>query len=92
MAEETDQKIEVPGLDLVPAYSNYFSIVVAPDVTRIVFAEAFGDTSNANYHTSVVLTTNNAKDLAEVILRLIGQNQAEQSTAGGEISEGRGGA
>ena len=95
MAEKTDlpeEAPQLPGLDLTPAYTNYFSALIAPDTTRIAFAEAYGDVANANFHTVVAMTTGNAKALAELILRLIAENQAAQSTAGGEISEGRSGA
>ena len=77
------------GEGLTPVYSNYFNVLVTPDVTRLAFAALFRPaSSDAAFHTVVAMTTENARILAELILKTIAEN--ERQTAGQQASPGHG--
>jgi hypothetical protein len=75
------------GEVLTPVYSNYFNVQVTPDVTRLAFAALFRRAaSDAVFHTVVAMTTENARILAELLLKTIAEN--ERKTAGQQASPG----
>jgi hypothetical protein len=83
-----DDAIRVFGGHIPSIYSNYFHVSVSPDVTKIVFGEAYPDQKATNYHSSITLRTIDARTLAEVILKLIAKNEEEQKSGSVESPEG----
>ena len=66
--------IAVPGFGLTPIYSNQFFVRVSNETTRIMFADTLHG-ATPHYHTSMIMTTENALLLAQLILDLHKKNQ-----------------
>jgi hypothetical protein len=80
------ETVNVPSdaAKLTPIYSNYFTILVGPDVVRISFGEAFGSPDSANFHVAVALTPGNAKALADTILGVVAAHQSQIASSAGQ--------
>lgn len=60
------------GEKLVAAFVNCFQVRMGPQVTRITLGEALTG-MEANYHTAVVMLTSDAKELSDLITRMLEQ-------------------
>ena len=69
---------QVGGSELTPIFANRFYVLVTPSVTRVAFGEfVAGDPDvDTNFHTAMVMPTNNALQLAKLILELHEKNIA----------------
>jgi hypothetical protein len=63
---------------LAPTYVNYFSVTTSPAIIRIAMGEAFGTPESAIYHMTVAMAPADAKALADLLLRLLTELQAQQ--------------
>lgn len=57
--------------EVASKFCNRFTATVGPVTTRLAFGEAVTGV-DAMYHSAVVMTTSDAKALAEMLLKLIG--------------------
>ena len=65
---------EMAEQKLPAIFSNRFNIGLNARHTRIIFGDAFIGT-DTKYHTSIVMPTEDVKELAQLILRLIEENK-----------------
>lgn len=68
-----------PGEEVIGVYTNYFYANVQADMTRLVFAEHDPHSKNVHYRAAVVMTTENAKLLIELLTRLIATETERKS-------------
>jgi len=78
MTNTEKKDLEIPNQDRPSLFVNRFYAGVSPDMTRISFGETVDGTKTA-YHTAIIMSTSDAKELADLILKLIKLNQAEGS-------------
>jgi hypothetical protein len=64
-----------PGSDIPALFSNRFYVVVAGDITRLVFSEGLGG-ETINSHTAIVMPTTDAEDLGRILLDTIAKNRS----------------
>jgi hypothetical protein len=68
-------------LEFVPAtFANRFHVVLNPVYTRITFADQTSQTKQEIAHTGIVLTTSDAVELANLILKTFEENKALYQT------------
>ena len=65
---------EMAEQKLPAIFSNRFNIGLNANHTRIIFGDAIIG-MDAEYHTSIVMPTEDAKELAQLILQLIEKNK-----------------
>ncbi len=65
----------IPGSEIQPQFVNRFHVYVDALHTRIIFGDAVVGIT-ATFHSSIVMTTANATELAELLTKLIKQNQS----------------
>jgi hypothetical protein len=70
MDDQPKHSPPMPGEELPATYVNYFHANVQPDHTRITFGEMNPNSRNVYYRSSFVMTTENARLLADLINRL----------------------
>jgi hypothetical protein len=75
----------MPGNEIPARFSNLFHILVAGDITRLVFSEGLGG-QRINSHTAIVMPTTDAAELARILTDTIATNRvlaaaADQSLA-----------
>lgn len=70
MQSDAPEATEIPGAHLPSILSNRFNVTVGPHLTRFAFGEAVVGTA-ATYHLAVSMSTVDAKELAELILKLV---------------------
>jgi len=81
--------VDLPQGATIPAkYSNYFTVIVAPDIVRLAFGEGFGSPESSVFHTALALTPGNAEALANTILQTIQRHRAEVAVAMQESKDG----
>jgi hypothetical protein len=66
----------IPGVDIQPQFVNRFHVLVNARDTRIIFGDAAVGVEQSFFHSSVVMSTENAAALAELLNKLIKQNQS----------------
>lgn len=62
------------SIGIKPTFSNITNVTAAGDVTRISFGESYGGLGSS-FHTSVVLPTQAALELAALIQKVVGAHQ-----------------
>ena len=67
--------VGTPGADIPALFSNRFYVLVAGDITRLVFSEALGG-ETINTHTALVMPTTDAADLGRILTETIAKNRA----------------
>ena len=83
MTKEISGPSDVGGFGLTPAFANRVYVLVRPDTTRIAFGEyVAGDPElDTSFHTALVMPTQDALALANLILQLFEKNQARHAQA-----------
>ena len=56
-----------PGRNVAATWANRFYVLRRGDLVRIAFAEEVGDDDTTNYRQAVIMTQQNALELAELI-------------------------
>lgn len=62
------------SIGITPAFANITNVTTAGEVTRISFGESYGGIGT-RYHTAVVLPTQAALELANLIQQVVGAHQ-----------------
>jgi len=62
-------------MDLPAIFANQFALIVNPQTVRITFGDEPMTGRVPVVHTAVVMKTSDAKQLGELLLKLIAQNQ-----------------
>lgn len=89
MARETENKQAVNeqlALNLAPTFANRVRITVIGQFTRIAFGEFYQGTKEV-FHTAVVVPTEAASGFANMIPRLIEENQKANQPVEGQTSD-----
>ena len=68
-----------PGADLTSAYASYFHVRVTPNITRIVFGDNVPG-EPPRFHTALVVTTENALILADLIQKIAKENREKNAS------------
>ena len=64
----------IPGYDVKPQYVNRFHVVCDPSHVRIIMGDVVATGANPTMHSAVLMTTADAKQLADLLLKLIEQS------------------
>ena len=80
---------QIGGADLAPIFANRFYVLVGPATTRTAFGEFItGDpSSDTNFHSAHVMPTENAVQLAKLILELHQRTFATSQADAGDASK-----